>query len=61
MGKYTFINEEEDGTINTISGNKNGIDDVLEDFKQFLLGCTFSEKQVGDIWRGQEPEPYNGN
>ncbi len=60
MTKYTFSNIEEDGTTVTIEGNKDQIDDVIEDFKAFLLACTFSPCLVEQLFR-QESEEYNGN
>ena len=59
--RYVFTMYHEDGTIMSLEGNKERIDDVLEDFKTFLLGSTFSPELVDAIWRGQEPEEYNGN
>ncbi len=59
--RYNFTMYHEDGTKISLTGNKITLDDVLEDFKSFLLGCTFSDALVGQIWRGEEPEPYNGN
>jgi len=58
MTKYTFTNIEEDGTIVTLGGNKEQIDDVVEDFKAFLLGCTFSPELVAQIYRHDEEENY---
>lgn len=57
---YTFSMTQE-GTTITLTGDQEGIDDILEDFKAFLLGATFSPELVGQIWRGQEPDPYTGN
>jgi hypothetical protein len=51
----------QEGTTITLTGDQEGIDDILEDFKAFLLGATFSPELVGQIWRGQEPDPYTGN
>ncbi len=53
--RYTFTMYHEDGTIMSLTGNKLSVDDILEDFKSFLLGCTFSDKLVGNIWRDEEP------
>ncbi len=61
MDKYTFTMYHEDGTILSLTGNKVTLDDVIEDFKTYLLGCTFSHELVDQIWRGSEPEGYNGN
>jgi len=51
--KYTFIME---GDIDVegyrkvlVSGQHQTIDEILEDFKSFLLACQFSAKIVAEI------------
>lgn len=52
--RYTFSMNQHDGTYITLSGDKQGIDEVLDDFKLFLLACTFSPKLVDMIYRHEE-------
>ena len=49
MSKYTFAMLHEDGSKNYLCGNKENIEDVLNDFKAFLLGCTFHPDNVDQI------------
>ena len=53
MTKFTMINEDEDRTINTIIFSAEIIDDVINHFKDFLRGCTFSEKLIEQIGRDE--------
>ena len=39
--RYTFHLRHCDGTEITLTGNKETLPDILEDFRNFLLGCTF--------------------
>ena len=39
--KMTFTNESEDGTKITLETNAVVLDDVLQEFEQFLKGCGF--------------------
>ncbi len=59
--RYVFTMYLADGTLLSLEGNKITIDEMIEDFKTFLLGCTFSSELVHNIWREQEPEGHNGN
>lgn len=52
--RYTFSMNQSDGTYITLSGDKVTIDDVLDDFKLFLLACTFSPELVDTIYRHEE-------
>lgn len=48
---YKFIHgyNNEEFKIECTFHNKIAIDDILEDFKQFLLGCGFGEANVNRI------------
>ena len=59
--RYNFTMYHEDGTVVSFTGNKLMVDDILEDFKAFLLGCTFSPSLIDQICREEEPEGYNDN
>jgi hypothetical protein len=59
--RYTFSMNHHDGTYVVISGDKQTIDDVLDDFKSFLLACTFSSELVDTIHRGEEFDYDNDN
>ncbi len=47
--KYNFSLVHTDGTAISVCGNKEGITEVLEDFKTFLLACGYHHKCVDDI------------
>ncbi len=47
--QYTFIMIQCDGTEVQLKGNKVGLRDILDDFKSFLKGCTFSDELVDRI------------
>ncbi len=47
--RYTFTMRHYDGTVLTLSGNKEGIHEVLEDFKTFLVGATFHPNNIDCI------------
>jgi len=49
MGKYTFMMTHEDGTMSSVSGNKEGITEVFEDFELFLAGAGFSPSNIADL------------
>ncbi len=59
MSKYTLIGDE-GGVKVTIEGEAEGFDDILELFKQLLLGMTFSADLVDRLYLEPE-EYYNGN
>ena len=63
MSKYTFAMIHGDGTKTYLSGSKEYIGDVLEDFKTFLLGCTFHPDNVDQIDMDSNctEAEYNGN
>lgn len=58
MSEYTFSFTACDGTVVTLEGNKETIDDILEDFKDFLKGCTFSPEVVNQIGREENSGSY---
>lgn len=47
--KYHFVMRHYDGTIVRVSGCKEGICEMLEDYKSFLLACTFQSYNVNKI------------
>jgi len=60
--RYTFKLEHADGSEITLSGSPVSLDDVIEDFKSFLLGCTFSYELVNQITRIDPNEgEHHGN
>lgn len=46
---YEFKIKLCDGTEVCLSGNKETVDDVVEDFKQFLLGAGYSPTWVSRV------------
>lgn len=59
MNEYKFShtfrdhNGKEMSTID-VTTHADSLDDLLEDFKSFLLGCTFSPELVDSIQRVDE-------
>lgn len=54
--KYIFIMEGDIQDIENyrkvlVSGTRQELDEILEDFKAFLLACQFSDKLVSQITR----------
>ncbi len=49
MSRYTFMMNHDDGTMISVSGNKETATEVLEDFKTFLLGVGYHHNTVEDI------------
>lgn len=49
MSRYTFMLTHEDGTTISVSGNKETVTEILEDFKAFMLGCGYHHNNVEDI------------
>ncbi len=47
--RYEFIMMHADGTEVRVKGNKEGIIEMLEDYKSFLLACTYQPGNVDRI------------
>ena len=52
MTKYKFIQEHEshngNKTVTTTEVEAESIEDIVDAFKSFLLGCGFTEKTVNE-------------
>ncbi len=46
---YEFIMRHRDGTVVSVKGYKEGICEMLEDYKSFLLACTFQSYNVDQV------------
>lgn len=44
--RYSFTMRQSDGVEIKVSSSKQKLDDVLEDFKTFLIACGYSERLV---------------
>jgi len=43
---YTFTMVQSNGTTITVSSNKCQLGEIINDFEQWLLGCTFHRETV---------------
>ncbi len=49
MGRYTFMMTHDDSTAISVTGSKECITDVIEDFKSFLLAVGYAHENVSCI------------
>lgn len=54
INKYVFTMIQCDGTSITLTGNKELLDDVIENFKSWLNGCGYSSSLIDRIGLDQE-------
>lgn len=58
MSRYTFMLTHDDGTTISVSGSKETVTDVLEDFKTFMLGCGYHPDNIEAINNEGETNGY---
>lgn len=58
---YTFEMTHEDGSFISFKGKAVVLEEIVEDFKSFLLGATFHPDTVNKIQYDQETNHDNDN